>query len=41
LQKLDFAVLAQEFEQWAKENVEMELGEAIAIDGKGCVARTW
>lgn len=34
LQKLDFTVLAQQFEQWAKDNVEMELGERIAIDGK-------
>lgn len=34
LQKLDFALLAQQFEQWAKDNVEMELGEEIAIDGK-------
>jgi len=28
------AVLAQQFEQWAKDNVEMEPGEWIAIDGK-------
>lgn len=34
LQKLDFALLAQQFEQWAKANVEMKLGEEIAIDGK-------
>lgn len=34
LQKLDFALLAQQFEQWAKANVEMEPGEEIAIDGK-------
>lgn len=34
LQKLDFALLAQEFEQWAKDNIEMEPGEEIAIDGK-------
>ncbi len=34
LQKLDFALLAQQFEQWAKDNIEMELGEEIAIDGK-------
>ena len=34
LQKLDFAVLAQQFEQWAKDNVKMEPGEGIAIDGK-------
>ena len=38
LQKLDFALLAQEFEQWAKDNVEMELGEWVAIDGKGIKA---
>jgi hypothetical protein len=30
LQKLDFALLAQQFEQWAKDNVEMELGEWVA-----------
>lgn len=34
LQKLDFTLLAQQFEQWAKANVEMEPGEEIAIDGK-------
>lgn len=34
LQKLDFASLAQQFEQWAKEHLELEPGEAIAIDGK-------
>jgi len=34
LQKLDFALLAQQFEQWAKDNMEMEPGEGIAIDGK-------
>ena len=34
LQKLDFTLLAQEFEQWAKDNVEIEPGEGIAIDGK-------
>lgn len=38
LQKLDFALLAQQFEQWAKDNVEMELGEWVAIDGKGIKA---
>jgi len=27
-------VLAQQFEQWAKDNVEMEPSEWIAIDGK-------
>lgn len=34
LQKLDFALLAQQFEQWTKEHMELELGEGIAIDGK-------
>lgn len=34
LQKLDFALLAQQFEQWANDNMEMEPGEGIAIDGK-------
>jgi hypothetical protein len=34
LQKLDFALLAQQFEQWAKDKVKMEPGEGIAIDGK-------
>lgn len=34
LQKLDFTLLAQQFEQWAKDNVETEPGEEIAIDGK-------
>jgi hypothetical protein len=34
LQKLDFALLAQQFEQWTKEQVGLELGEEIAIDGK-------
>lgn len=34
LQKLDFALLAQQFEQWVKDNLETELGEEIAIDGK-------
>lgn len=34
LQKLDFTLLAQQFEQWAKDNIEMEPGEGIAIDGK-------
>ena len=34
LQKLDFALLAQQFEEWAKDNIEMEPGEEIAIDGK-------
>jgi len=34
LQKLDFALLAQQFEQWAKDNVKMGPGEGIAIDGK-------
>ncbi len=34
LQKLDFGLLAQQFEQWAKEQVELEPGEGIAIDGK-------
>lgn len=34
LQKLDFALLAQQFEQWAKDNMEMKPGEEIAIDGK-------
>lgn len=34
LQKLDFASLAQQFEQWAKEHLELEAGEGIAIDGK-------
>ena len=33
LQKLDFALLAQQFEQWTKEQVGLELGEEIAIDG--------
>ena len=27
-------VLAQQFEQWAKDNMEMEPGEGVAIDGK-------
>lgn len=34
LQKLDFASLTHQFEQWAKEQVELEPGEGIAIDGK-------
>lgn len=34
LQKLDFGLLAQQFEQWAKEHLELEPGEGIAIDGK-------
>jgi hypothetical protein len=34
LQKLDFGLLAQQFEQWAKEQLELEPGEGIAIDGK-------
>ncbi len=34
LQKLDFGLLAQQFEQWTKEQVELEPGEGIAIDGK-------
>lgn len=34
LQKLDFTLLAQQFEQWVKDNLETELGEEIAIDGK-------
>jgi len=27
-------VFAQQFEQWAKEHLELEPGEGIAIDGK-------
>jgi hypothetical protein len=34
LQKLDFALLAQQFEQWVKDNMNMDPGEEIAIDGK-------
>jgi hypothetical protein len=34
LQKLDFALLAQEFEQWAKDYIEVEPREWVAIDGK-------
>ncbi len=34
LQELDFGLLAQQLEQWAKEQVELELGKGIAIDGK-------
>ncbi len=34
LQRLDFALLAQQFEQWTKDNIDIELGEWIAIDGK-------
>ena len=34
LQKLDFALLAQQFEQWVKDNVKLDPGEGITIDGK-------
>ena len=34
LQKLDFKVLAQQFEQWANSTFDTEPGEWIAIDGK-------
>lgn len=34
LQRLDFVQLKQQFEQWAKDNIEMEPGEWVAIDGK-------
>ena len=34
LQKLDFQVLAQQFEQWVKSTFTLETGEWVAIDGK-------
>ena len=34
LQKLDFKVLAQQFEQWVKSTFTLEAGEWVAIDGK-------
>jgi len=34
LQKLDFALLAQQFEQWAKGYIDIAPGEWLAIDGK-------
>ena len=34
LQKLDFKVLAQQFEQWVKSIFTLETGEWVAIDGK-------
>ena len=34
LQKLDFKVLAQRFEQWVKSTFTLETGEWVAIDGK-------
>ena len=34
LQKLDFKVLAQQFEQWVKSTFTLETGEWVAIDGK-------
>ena len=35
LQKLDFKVLAQQFEQWVNSAFTLEPGEWVAIDGKG------
>ena len=34
LQKLDFQVLAQQFEQWVNRTFNLETGEWVAIDGK-------
>lgn len=34
LQKLDFKVLAQQFEQWVRSTFTLETGEWVAIDGK-------
>ena len=34
LQKLDFQVLAQQFEQWVNGTFNLEPGEWVAIDGK-------
>ena len=34
LQKLDFQVLAQQFEQWVKSTFTLETGGWVAIDGK-------
>ena len=34
LQKLDFQVLAQQFEQWDNRTFNLETGEWVAIDGK-------
>jgi hypothetical protein len=34
LQKLDFALLAQQFKQWATNYIDLEPSELLAIDGK-------
>ncbi len=34
LQKLDFQVLAQQFEQWVNSTFTLEPGEWVAVDGK-------
>jgi hypothetical protein len=34
LQKLDFQVLAQQFEQWVNSTITLEPSEWVAIDGK-------
>jgi len=43
LQKLDFHLLAQQFQQWASRSIDIQPGGWVAIDGKsikGTVART-
>ena len=35
LQKLDFQILAQQFEQWVNRTFNLETGEWVAIEGKG------
>lgn len=34
LQKLDFQELAQQFEQWASQTIDIQAGEWVAMDGK-------
>src|SRR4028118_1637174 len=37
LQRLDFEILAQQFEQWVSSAFKIEPGEWVAIDGKSIV----